>query len=343
LLRWTRIAGEGGGIVLAPIKAEGSEPDPIYRWIDLLEHRRILLERGRLLYVAATRAKKYLHLLGNVAAREREGQMKVSEPREGSMLHMLWPALVDVFEAAAPEAQLRSSARRSTTRQQLRRLPLDWSLPVTAPPILARPMAVVDDEDERPIFDWVTQNGRLVGTLVHRELDRSTRSGDLLGQEDRPRLEIELAELGVPAGRCADAASRVVATIERMRNDPRGRWLFGLTSELSKVESELALTGIVQGQIVQGVIDRTFVDAEGTRWIVDFKTSTHEGGGLDAFLDAEVVRYTPQLKRYAQLIRQWQPAQRVRMALYFPFLSAWREVAPDESPRRPGQLTLELG
>ena len=57
LLRWTRIAGAEGGIVLAPIKAEGSDPDPIYRWIDLLERRRVLLERGRLLYVAATRAK----------------------------------------------------------------------------------------------------------------------------------------------------------------------------------------------------------------------------------------------------------------------------------------------
>jgi ATP-dependent helicase/nuclease subunit A len=344
LLRWTRIAGEGGGIVLAPIKAEGSDPDPIYRWIDLLERRRILLERGRLLYVAATRAKKYLHLLGSVAAREREGQMKVSEPREGSMLHMLWPALVDAFEAAAPEAQLRSSARRDTPRQQLRRLPLNWSLPKTAPPILARPMTVSDDADERPIFDWVTQTGRLVGTLVHRELDRSARSGVHLDHTDGPRLESELAELGVPIDRCAEAASRVITTIERMRNDPRGRWLFGLTNELREVESELALTGIVHGQMVQSVIDRTFVDAAGTRWIVDFKTSTHEGGGLNAFLDAEVVRYSPQLKRYAQLMRQWQPTQRmVRMALYFPFLGAWREVPAEEPPRRPGQLSLELG
>jgi ATP-dependent exoDNAse (exonuclease V) beta subunit len=86
------------------------------------------------------------------------------------------------------------------------------------------------------------------------------------------------------------------------------------------------LTGIVQGQLVQGVIDRTFVDAEGTRWIVDFKTSTHEGGGLDAFLDAEAVRYAPQLRRYAQLMRGWQPGARIRLALYFPLLGGWREI-----------------
>jgi hypothetical protein len=76
---------------------------------------------------------------------------------------------------------------------------------------------------------------------------------------------------------------------------------------------------------------------------VDFKTSTHEGGGLEAFLDEEAIRYTPQLKRYAQLMRQWQPGKPVRMALYFPLLGAWREVKPDEPPGTTGaQLALRL-
>jgi ATP-dependent exoDNAse (exonuclease V) beta subunit len=100
---------------------------------------------------------------------------------------------------------------------------------------------------------------------------------------------------------------------------------------------------LIDGQLIQGVIDRTFVDASGVRWIVDFKTSTHEGGGLDTFLDQEVVRYRPQLRRYAQLMRQWQPRQRVKMALYFPLLGAWREVDADDAPRSNGpQLSLQL-
>jgi ATP-dependent helicase/nuclease subunit A len=111
-----------------------------------------------------------------------------------------------------------------------------------------------------------------------------------------------------------------------MHDDPRGRWLLGLTNEISEVESELALTGVVQGKLVQGVVDRTFVDTDGVRWIVDFKTSTHEGGGLEHFLDEEVARYRPQLHRYSRLIKQWQPGMPLRMALYFPLLGAWREV-----------------
>jgi hypothetical protein len=273
--------------------------------------------------------------------------MQIQEPRKGSMLRMLWPALVGQFESAAPEADIPSATRWATPQQQLRRLPLAWSAPQAAPAILSRSAAVVDAQAERPMFDWVTQTGRHVGTLVHRELDRSLHRELALDERDRARLEVELLELGVPPARCAEAAARVVAAIERMRTEPRARWLLGLTNEIAEVQSELALTGVIHGQIVQGVIDRTFVDAEGTRWIVDFKTSTHEGGGLDAFLYEEVVRYTPQLTRYAQLMQHWDARRPVRMALYFPLLGAWREVKikskPDDPPRSRGsQLTLQL-
>lgn len=136
---------------------------------------------------------------------------------------------------------------------------------------------------------------------------------------------IELAELGVPPERCEVAYERVVAAIERTLSDERGRWLLGFSGAVRETASELALSGVVDGQIVQGVIDRTFVDEDGVRWVVDFKTSSHEGGGLAEFLDEEVARYRGQLLRYAQLLRMFKP-ERVRAALYFPLLKAWREV-----------------
>jgi hypothetical protein len=79
-------------------------------------------------------------------------------------------------------------------------------------------------------------------------------------------------------------------------------------------------------EIVRVAVDRTFVDARGDRWIVDFKTSEHEGGSLERFLDSEQARYAPQLNRYAALIRPLGP-EPIRVGLYFPLLSAWREWA----------------
>lgn len=67
------------------------------------------------------------------------------------------------------------------------------------------------------------------------------------------------------------------------------------------------------------VIDRLFRDAAGERWIVDFKTSRHEGGGLEQFLDEQRTRYEPQLNAYAAAF------DTARVGLYFPLLRGWRE------------------
>ena len=78
------------------------------------------------------------------------------------------------------------------------------------------------------------------------------------------------------------------------------------------------------GEVVNVVIDRMLVDAQGTRWIIDFKTGGHEGGDLDAFVEQEIVRYRPQLRRYAALAQRLGP-EPVRCALYFPVLGVYRE------------------
>jgi hypothetical protein len=60
------------------------------------------------------------------------------------------------------------------------------------------------------------------------------------------------------------------------------------------------------------------------RWIVDFKTSTHSGGGREEFLDREQERYRAQLERYAQVLGKLD-SRPIRLGLYFPLLGGWRE------------------
>ena len=52
------------------------------------------------------------------------------------------------------------------------------------------------------------------------------------------------------------------------------------------------------------MIDRTFIDENGVRWIIDYKTSAHEGSDLENFLEQEKERYREQLERYARLMVQ---------------------------------------
>jgi hypothetical protein len=121
-------------------------------------------------------------------------------------------------------------------------------------------------------------------------------------------------------------ASRALSALEATLADGRGRWLFDPAHR--EVHAELALSGVRSGSIVNAVIDRTFVDGDGVRWVVDFKTSPHEGGDRERFLDEEVKRYESQLRRYAALAQGLGP-QPVKAGLYYPLLGAWREVALD--------------
>ena len=182
---------------------------------------------------------------------------------------------------------------------------------------------------QQPVeFDWATETARHVGTVVHRELQRIARDGAAGGVSvavTRRRYVDELAELGVPAERRQAAVERVASAVSRTLEDERGRWL--LDARHSSSANELALTGRIDGTIVSVVIDRTFVDETGVRWIVDYKSSSHEGADLDGFLASEQERYRPQLERYASLMRHVGP-EPIRLGLYFPLLSAWRSWLP---------------
>ena len=139
----------------------------------------------------------------------------------------------------------------------------------------------------------------------------------------RARLESRLQALGVEGEAARAGAERALAALRAHAR--RCARALAVRSRAREAQSELALTGVRGGHIVNAVIDRTFVDADGIRWVVDFKTSPHEGGDLAAFLDSEVVRYAGQLPRYAHLARELGP-EPVRAGLYFPLLGAWREV-----------------
>jgi ATP-dependent exoDNAse (exonuclease V) beta subunit len=121
-------------------------------------------------------------------------------------------------------------------------------------------------------------------------------------------------------------SQRVDDALRNVLADARGCWLLR-----GKGHAELALTGLYGGEIQSGVIDRIRIDDDGTHWIVDYKTGTHEGGDLDTFLSAEAERYRPQLARYSALYRGYS-GQTARCALYFPLLQAFVEVEVRRDP-----------
>ena len=324
VLSWFDIpAGDGEERkVISPIgPSRLVDRDPVHRFISATVAEKDAHEQGRLLYVACTRAQKSLHIVGNVSVSSDGTEYR--RARSDSLLHHLWPAVEPAFAGRfAGGAPAEDPATDSEWIEPVRKqLSPPWDLPDVPP--LPGPAQRVETEGEREDveFYWVGTEARIAGTLVHRWLQlfaqgRAESGGEAIEGVTRRWLR----EMGISDSAAAEVMGRVIEAVERTRADDRGRWLLD-----GKGHAELALTGLHDGTIDSIVLDRVLIDEEGTHWIVDYKTSTHEGGNLDGFLEAEATRYRPQLRKYAAIYGAWAGVE-PRCALYFPLLGEFVEL-----------------
>ncbi|MDE0156324.1 MAG: UvrD-helicase domain-containing protein [Gammaproteobacteria bacterium] len=326
---------DGSDLLLAPVRASDEENSPIYDFIRGLEKKKQYHEEGRLLYVAATRARKSLHLIGNINV-EEDGEL--AHPPNNTLLAQLWPAIEPDFQAKlGKQAQQdeQEALPAETGDTNLRRLVADWQLPAPPSPVKwigsVEPGAEQQDPDNRDSrieYQWAGRTIMHVGTVVHRYLQVMASEGiarwntGRIGELRQNSLE-SLRALDVPEEELETACDWVEQALTSVLADPRGQWVLAGHREQN---SEYALTGVYRGNIINIVVDRTFVDEEGTRWIVDYKTSRHESGDTDEFLDLQQERYREQLERYAAVVSALDDRP-IRLGLYFPLLRGWREWA----------------
>jgi ATP-dependent exoDNAse (exonuclease V) beta subunit len=324
LLRWIDLPGETErDLLMAPfVASEDRAEHGLRRFIRRLARDRKWNETVREMYVAATRARESLHVIVALPMNSKGP----GAPARNTPLAPLWPQIENECAWCGPlvSAPLRNVG--AVGASTLERLPARWMPASIDEPHIAQRRGVGDQALPVPEFSWVGETTRHVGTVVHGVLDEWGRAGELpavaeLGAQ-RQVLQAQLARLGVAKPDLGAATDRTVAALRGTLEDSRGRWLFDPTHRA--VASELALSGFIDGRLVSAVIDRTFVDREGVRWIVDFKAGGHEGGDTERFLREELKRYAAQLRRYARLAAGLGP-EPVRAALYFPLLREFRE------------------
>lgn len=347
-LLWQELT-QGGAVdlLLAPIQASGAVEDPWYARLWDLKTQQSAAETDRLLYVAVTRARDHVHLFGQTRP-PRTGDGVEARPAAGSLLERLWPALGGLWpdsQLRAPEAPMPSLAGGAVDHlwrpPVLRRLPRHWQRPPPVPG-QAGPVRVEESPPVTPvIYHWANEWTRQAGTLAHRWLQQIAREG--LEQYPLARLatlESQCRQLlrrqGVEALLIERAVERVMGVLKGMLTDPAGRWI--LSGEHRETLNEYGLTVLDGSRFRHLTVDRAFVAGDGVRWIIDYKTSSHEGFDLDAFIHSETRRYAAQLGAYRKAFASLETRTLIT-ALYFPLLKKLVQVPPEPGALQPASPT----
>ncbi len=327
VLSWFDMPGQHGEVrkIISPVGARAEvDNDPVHRYIELTEAEKGRHEQARLLYVACTRARKSLHLMGNTKIAPDGESFRPA--RSDSLLHLLWRAVEPEFAKSFANHTVVAPTPGGSIwlNPALRRFVSSWQLPEVALLPGYQDVDDIQDDTGEVEFYWVGTEARIAGTLVHRWLQLMATGRANQNEHEpsdlRPVTQRWLREMGVGNDMSVLIIERVEAAVSSTLNDEKGRWILD-----GDGHAELGLSGVYEGEISSVVLDRVRIDDDGTHWIIDYKTSSHEGGDLEGFLQVEAERYRPQLARYASIYGVWAK-QDVKCALYFPLLRSFVEL-----------------
>jgi ATP-dependent helicase/nuclease subunit A len=318
LLLWMERSRDNAdsALILTPVHAIGEKNDSIYDFIKKQHATKADHETGRLLYVAATRAKSQLHLF---LTPKIDAEDEFSEPTGKSLLQKLWPSIkAEVAHELTTNSE--KPARASNTRA-IKRLISDWENPIQE-----IPADVITKHQKAPGFQLSQDNPKRLGTLVHKILENIAQLGknwwcDKTLEKREFFINRQLLQAGVLTTEIAKASRFVSQCINNTLEDARGQWILDPHLE---AQTEAPLTAIIDDEQKHLIIDRTFIDDNDTRWIIDYKTAHFEGDNLENFLRREQEEYQEQMSHYLKAL-SFLDKRPIKLGLYFPAIPAWKE------------------
>ena len=280
--------------LLAPIKEHAKEKQPIYEYLKSTEKQKAEYENTRLLYVAATRAKKELHLLASFD--------ESKEPKGKSFLGKLFNSINTFVKPEYHENKI------VTHEHKLYRIATCRAVARSAE------AEAGEGINEHNIPVWEEDLHQKMGTVFHALLYRLSLIEPTEWKTIKPYTIENLCRFyAVSPEHTSEILARALKGLSIISQSSKAQWI--LNKHHEQAASEYALSGLV--------IDRTFIEHD-TRWIIDYKTSSPaEDESLGNFLHREKSHYTPQLHKYAECFSH-EPHP-IKLGLYFPMIDGWVE------------------
>ena len=331
LLMWEEVPRELGwdvadvDLVVAPYMPKGknkAEQNSIYDYLKSLEKQRAAYEDARVLYVAATRAERCLHLLGAVSP-NKKGELL---PKKNTFLEMLWPVVAGEFSAEklaqtplalghVDDGHVGQTATKledfvpQLVRLDKPQIPTLLQAEITH---TVQPNNANNEEDQLLILEAD------VGTLTHRYLELMANQGlDTWSLARIESLKLAMQRWFTGQGHAMSAANQgaetVLGLLKQTLQSPQGQWVLQ-SREGARNEWQIESLVADSGQVRKKIIDRTFVE-DGVRWIVDYKTVALEANIDEAGLKQAAEDYRQQLEQYGALFDD--EGLSIQLAIYF--------------------------
>lgn len=334
------------------------------------ENKRVsTFESTRLLYVAATRAKSKLVLLANLALLD-SGDLSsaidssnIKAPAENALLSRLWPSV-------AAEAKICRGDEALLADTLVTNEPVYPSLKRFDLATLQSLAASRDDQDQHlaeaslidaeliaDVNDAYVEDTvpTLIGTCVHEIFEQIGIQGidqwsavclddDFDGNYDGKQKywRFKLLQSGIGSNDIDMALTLVSRAVKNLVSGEVGRWIFDSGHQhihnewpISRLQSVAADSdpAIVSGSVSRFVIDRSFIDSDQCRWVIDYKVASpaesestdNKANAEQDFITQQIQRYSAQLNNYKQLVMALDAVDNntvvdTRCALYFPLL-----------------------
>ena len=341
LVLWEEVPiGNQTELLAAPFLPKGFRDDnvSVYGYIEMLENEREANENARVLYVAATRAERKLHLVG-IANQNPKGEIN---PNKNSYLDLLWGAVGEVFDHANAadvlSRQKSESSDLSITPQDddFRRNDSEIIDSISdftpslirlkqpqIPAVLALNKATLAAPNKQQ-----TQQSLLLptlnltadcGTLAHLYMEMIAINGLAHWPASRvdtalQAMQFWLMQRGHAKSDIEKQVPLIIAALKQTIASPQGAWML---ANRASTQVELNISSVAENQALEQRIDLTFIDDDlptktKTRWIIDYKlgleiTETNCATAAQA--------HKPQLASYASLFTHEKLV--VKQAVFF--------------------------
>ena len=276
-------------ILLAPIKSSYEDSESkTYLYLQYLQKQQTHFELMRVLYVAMSRAKHKIHLLGGIS--------KTGKAVSGSLLSFL----SNYFQKSIDDIPIQDST-----------VPVETSLPKFQRNKVLSALTnrgindAMQSKNMPSNIDLIYQSA--LGSIVHYFLEHN------LFEPSIESIEARFREFGLPPKLIQSYSKTASLLLLNTRRDKDFEWLFKYRNS-TEVEAEYSNSSRTV------IIDRLFVEDD-TLWIIDFKTaSLNEGESMSSFIERQKLSHQKQIKTYQEVLEDFFKLPS-KVALYCPAVS----------------------